>query len=151
MATVKTLSQLTDDDLARKLAWVVVGGYEAEELELSPAELDSKGRIPGNIGEVWCLCTAVFANETEHTACAMCRGDSEDGPLLWSVSNGKESVPLLLPPAPPFVLAREGPEVFAAKFGMRLKDVFPLTVQVVPRFAVEPETRIVKLGTSGPL
>ena len=138
MTSVKTLGQLTEDDLVRHVAWVVVGGYEAEYLELSPVQLDSTGRIPGNTGEVWCLCTAVFANETEHVACAMCRGDSADGPLLWSVSNGKESVPLLLPPAPDFVLAREGPEAFAEKFGMRLEDVFPLTIRAVPRFVVEP-------------
>jgi hypothetical protein len=56
---------------------------------------------------------------------------------------------LVLPPAPPFVLARKGPEVFAVRFGMDVTDVFPLIIEVVPRFATKPEIRSVKLETSG--
>jgi hypothetical protein len=149
MAIIKTLGQITDDDFRQHPAWAVVGGYEAEDLELSPVEFDSNGRIPSSVGEVWCLCTAVFANGSEYLASAMCRGDSSEGPLLWEVSNGKRAVPLLLPPAPPFVLDREGPTVFAAQFGLSVNDVFPLTLKVVPCFATKPEKRSVKLGTSG--
>ncbi len=149
MAIIRELGQLTDDDLRQHPAWVVVGGYEAEDLKLSPVEFDSSGRIPSNVGEVWCLCTAVFANGTQHMASAMCRGDCAEGPLLWEVSNGKQTVPLLLPPAPPFVLAREGPEVFAAQFDLSVDAVFPLTIEVVPCFVIKPEKRSVKLGTSG--
>ena len=150
MAITKTLYQLTYDELKQHTAWVAVGDYaEMEDPELSPVEFDAEGRIPGNVGEVWCLCAAVFFDGSEHLAIAMCRGDSADGPLLWSVWNGDKDVPLLLPPTPPFVLARQGPEVFATKFGTNVANVFPLTIEVVPRFAVKPEIRTVKLGISG--
>lgn len=149
MAIIRALSQLTDDDLKQHPAWVVVGGYEAEDLELSPVEFDSNGRIPSNVGEVWCLCTATFANGNQYMASAMCRGDCTEGPLLWEVSNGKQTVPLLLPPAPPFVLDQEGPEAFSTQFDLSVDDVFPLIIEVAPRFAIEPEKRSVKLGTSG--
>ena len=80
MAIIKTLNRLTYDDLKQHTAWVAIGDYaEVEDPELSPLEFDTEGRIPGNVGEVWCLCTAVFTNGSDHLATAMCRGDSGDG------------------------------------------------------------------------
>jgi hypothetical protein len=93
------------------------------------------------VGEVWCACTATFADGSEHAAAALCRGDSDFGPALWTFRLGEESVRLVLPPAPRFVLAVEGPAPFADKFGKQLDDVFPIELCVVPRFAVSPRVR----------
>ena len=79
----------------------------------------------------------------------MCRGDSDEGPLLESVWNGEKDVRVLLPPAPPLVLAKSGPQVFAAEFGLSVKQVFPMRFHVVPRFATPPEGRAVTLDVSG--
>jgi hypothetical protein len=147
----RTLSQLNYHDLGAHPAWAVAGDPEAEDVELAPVRLDSAGRVPRDVGEVWCLCEAVFADGSRHLASAMCRGDSDQGPLLWTVWNGAEDVPLLLPPAPDFVLEKEGPEVFVMKFRLNLPEVFPMRIEVVPRFAVEPEHRSVALDVSGPI
>ncbi len=148
----KTLSQLTYEDLKRSPAWGAIGDYaEDEDAKLTPVQFDDFGRIPEKLEEVWCMCTVVFANGSELMATAMCRGDSSDGPLLWSVWNGSEDVPLLLPPAPPPVLAKKGPDFFSNKFNMKKDEVFPLTIKVVSRFSTSPEIRSVKLGESGVL
>jgi hypothetical protein len=143
---------LTYDDLKEIPAWVAVGDYaQVEDAELEPVEFDEDGTVPARIGEVWCLCNAVFADGSEHLASAMCRGDSSDGPLLWTVWNGTEDVPLFLPPAPPPVLAKRGPEAFSAKFNADMHAVFPLKITAVARFAVSPEERSVRVDVAGVL
>lgn len=138
----KTLSSLSYDDLERCTAWLSVGDYaEAEDVEVQQIEWDEAGCVPESVGEVWCLCRAVFADGTVHKACAMCRGDSDDGPLLCSVHNGYGDVPLMLSPAPPEVLRKRGPSWFASRFDRSVEAVFPLVVEVVPCFARGPAKR----------
>ena len=150
MTTKKTLSKLTYDDLKSFPAWAAMGNYaEDEDATLEPVQLDSEGRIPSDLEEIWCLCTACFADGSERLAAAMCRADSSDGPLLWSVWNGADDVPLFLPPTPPSVLSKKGPDVFAASFGMKTSDVFPVRMKVVARFATAPEERSVDLSVAG--
>ena len=150
MDITKTLSQLTYEDLKRYNAWEAIGDYAGDvDAMLRPVQFDDSGRIPKNFEEVWCMSTAVFANGSEHMATSMCQGDSSDGPLLWSVWNGVEDVPLLLPPAPPPVLAKKGPDFFSNKFNMQKDEVFPLIIKVVSRFTTSPEIRIVRLAESG--
>jgi hypothetical protein len=79
----------------------------------------------------------------------MCRGDSGLGPLLWTVWTGDEDVTLVAPPAPPFVLAKQGPIPFAASFGKPLEQVFPLRLDVVTPFESDPKRRSVIVGESG--
>lgn len=147
---MKSISKLTYDDLKAHPAWQATGDYaEDEDAKLAPVQFDGEGRIPDDLKEVWCMCVAVFANGSEHMATSMCRGDSSDGPLLWSVWNGREDVTLLLPPAPPAVLAKRGVDFFSTKFSMKKDDIFPLTIKVVSRFATSPEIRNVKLGELG--
>ena len=145
----RNLGELSDDDLRQHPAWAVVGGYEAEDLLLSPLVLDDQGLVPGSVGEVWCLCEAVFADGSQYLATAMCRGDSDCDPVLWSVSNQDTWVPLFLSPPPRFVLRKHGPKVFARRFGRRANSVFPLTMTVVPRFDVEPRVRSIRLDKRG--
>ena len=150
MRTSTTLSRLTYDDFARSPAWRAVGDYaNDEDKTLEPVTLGSAGVIPEHVEEVWCLCVATFADGSEHQACAMCRGDSADGPLVWSVWNGEKDVPVILPPAPPDVLKLDGPDAFAAGFGLSLEEVFPVRLKVVPTFASEPSMRRVVLDSSG--
>ena len=33
------------------------------------------------------------------------------------------------PPAPPFVIAKEGPHIFAEKIGKPMNDIFPITIK----------------------
>lgn len=150
MDNKKTLSQLTYEDLKLTTAWKSIGSYsEDEDSQITPVEFDMEGRIPRKVEEVWCLCTAVFANGTEHLATAMCRGDSSDGPMLWSIWNGNEDIPLLLPPAPTLVLAKKGPAFFSSKFLLKTEDIFPLIIKVVPRFETSPKVRSIRLDISG--
>lgn len=145
-----TLSRLSYKDLSDSPAWAAVGDYaEAEDAELEPVRLDAQGRIPSDGEEIWCLCSAMFADASEHLATAMCRGDSSDGPLLWGVWNGAENVPLLLPPSPDFVLSKCGPRVFTEKFNSNLAAVFPLVIKVAVPFVMSPEERYAKLGVTG--
>jgi hypothetical protein len=137
-----TLSQLNYKDLLRCVAWASTGDYANEsDPELTAVEFDSFGAVPSAYAEVWCLCEARFANGTRYDAVALFRGDADEGPLLCSVWNGDQNVPLILPPAPAPVLARRGPVAFAASFGRLTEDVFPLSISAKVRFAVPPVER----------
>ncbi len=144
------LSKLGYGDLLKHPAWLATGDYaEDEDTELEPVMMDDSGRLPSSLGEVWCLCSARFADGSEHLACAMCRADCDDGPLLWTVWNGEDDVPLFVPPAPLPVLLKDGPEPFAKNFGRTLEEVFPLSISVDPRFATPPERRSEIIRTNG--
>lgn len=152
MKKKRKLSQLKNEDLINYNAWeTVVESLDDEDISLVPVDLDKNGRISATLGEVWCLCRAIFKNGNENLASAMCRADSSDGPLLHSIWNGRENIRLILPPAPPFVLAKEGPEIFAKKFNLTVNDIFPIVFEVIPRFVTEPEVRKVKLDITGVL
>jgi hypothetical protein len=136
------LSELSYQVFDKIDAWqVLMDSYDEEELILKPATKNTLGQIKDTIGEVWCLCKAVFNNGNEYKASAMCRADSNEGPLLWTVWNGKENVSLILPPAPDFVLAEEGPIPFCAKFGQSQDSVFPIKFIVIPKFQFQPYER----------
>lgn len=122
---------------------------EDEDASLEPAYLNAKGEISADNEEVWCICSAKFSNGTTHKASSMCRGDSDEGPLLWSIWNGEKDVSLLLPPAPPPVLKVEGPEPFAAEFGLIISDVFPIEFSVIPAFEISPIKRKINLTING--
>jgi len=148
----KTISQLNNDDLIKYKAWeTVTETIDDEEVMLTPAVLRSDGKIPASCGEVWCLCKATFANKSEHIALALCRGDANEGPLLWTVWNGEKDVSLMFPPAPQFVLDVEGPEGFAESFSLQTEDVFPIDFEVIPRFETPKAVRKVILNISGPV
>ena len=150
MKSRTTLGRLTYEDLEASAAWVATGETEEQDQVLVPVVLRN-GRVPRTAGEVWCLSVSRFADATEHLACTMCRGDNEDGPLAWTIWNGERDVSLLLPPAPPFVLAEDGPEPFARAFNKKISEVFPLEIRALPEFEIEPTRRIVRLGAQGVL
>lgn len=146
------LSELTYDDLAKVHVWAIAAGSEDDEdATLSPVSLTDSGLVPSSVGEVWCLCVARFADGSEHKATAMCRGDSSDGPLLWTVSTGAEDVSLVVPPAPDLVLSKQGPAPFASKFGRTRGQVFPLTIEAITGFTMDPRRRQVTIGADGVL
>lgn len=150
MRATTTLSRLTYDHLTDSPAWRAIGDYaNADDQTLEAIRYAGCRPIPASVQEVWCLCIAKFANGSEHSACAMCRGDSADGPLAWSVWNGEEDVPVIVPPAPPPVLEIDGPGVFASRFALSVQEVFPIVFEVVPRFVVRPEKRAAILDVAG--
>jgi hypothetical protein len=149
MSKIITLSRLSYEDLKRCNAWKTTGDIDSEDCQLGEVVFDKDGNIPASIGEVWCLCSTIFADHSIHQATSLCRGDGADGPLLWSVWNGEVDVPILLPPAPPEVLQVQGPEVIATSFNRSISDIFPLTIVVVPQFAVAPHIRSIRLGVEG--
>lgn len=145
-----TLSELTYDLLGKTNAWrVIMDTLEDEDASLEPAYLNAKGEIDADNEEVWCICSAKFSNGTTYKASSMCRGDSDEGPLLWSIWNGEKDVSLLLPPVPPPVLKVEGPEPFAAEFGLNTSEVFPIEFNVIPVFETSPTQRKVILTPNG--
>lgn len=145
---VKSIANLDLDDLQRSTAWHWKGAYDGSGNEiLSPVEFDANGRIPASVGETWCLSKVLFSGGATHAGCAMCRGDSDTGPLAWSVWNGNRFVPLIMPPAPGSVLKKLGPERFSAVFHLDVSAVFPLKLIVLPKFVVPPEEREICVGS----
>lgn len=146
----RRLSELGGEDLLARPAWRVTGDPHAADVELEPVDL-VQGFVSADVGEVWCLCTATFADGSTHHASALCRGDSDFGPRPWSFMQGPNAVRLLLPPAPQFVLDQEGPVFFAGIFGRSIDDVFPIQLRVVPQFATPPRSRSILLTIGGPV
>jgi hypothetical protein len=145
-----TLGTLTYDHLNKVNAWQVkMDTLEDYDAELEPPQFNVSGEISVLNKEVWCLCSAKFSNGTTHQAAAMCRGDSDEGPLLWSIWNGEKDLSLQLPPSPPPVLKVDGPEPFSAAFGLEVNEVFPIELSVVARFEAEPSIRKVILSPQG--
>lgn len=145
------LSQLTNEHFYKCDSWIVLEDslQEEEDVSLEPAIKTPDGLIGATNGEVWCFCKAIFSNGDEHIGSALCRGDSDDGPLVCSVWNGKEDVPIFVPPAPEFVLEKDGPDIFCGKFGKQIQDVFPIIVEVIPCFENKPNTRRVMIYSDG--
>ena len=143
-----TLGKLSYEQLERIPAWrVIPETIDDIDISLEPATTDDVGLIETENGEVYCLCKAIFSNGDEHRASAMLRGDANEGPLLLTIFNGFEDIPLIMPPAPAFVLEADGPEAFCKKFGKPSEDVFPISFSVIPKFKAEPKDRsiIIKL------
>ena len=144
-----TLGRLTYEDLRGCPAWEATGETIDDDRMLVPARLTPGGLVSREAGEVWCRSQCLFANGAIHLACTMSRGDAGDGPLAWTVWNGNRDVRLLVPPAPAFVLAKEGPGPFARAFSLTLADVFPLVIRVDPRFDHPPRERLVHINKRG--
>lgn len=145
-----TLAHLDQHKLRDRLAWRWTGMYDAAGDEiLEPVHLTSAGRIPATVGEVFCFCLLTFNDNSQHPGCAMCRGDSSLGPIALSAWNDNKSVRLLLPPAPGFVLEKEGPGAFCSEFGRDSARVFPLKITVIPHFAKPPNERVIRIAASG--
>lgn len=137
-----TLSKLSYKIFSDHDCWKVVEeSVENKDIELIPALRTSDNLVSRLNGEVWCLSKATFSNGKVFLASSMCRGDSSLGPTLISVWNGKVEVPLILPPAPPFVLSIDGPDAFCKKFKLKYEAVFPLLFEVVPKFEIMPLER----------
>jgi len=150
MKEERTLANLSNADLQRVHAWEVTGKKSSKgESILIPVGLVDGEVVPRNVGEIWCLCRCTFNDASEHIASAMCRGDSSDGPLGISVWNGERSLRIMVPPAPPFVLEKEGPIVFARHFKRSVQAVFPAKIEVLPRFAVHPTVRTAVIQVNG--
>jgi hypothetical protein len=149
MESIK-FSEIELADLRRTDAWKgLESTYDDDDLTLVPAERNKEGFISRKNGEVWCLCKANFANGAVHDAIAMCRGDSDQEPLLWTFWNGDTLVDLKVPPAPDFVLESEGPDVFCQEFNETAENVFPIVLEAVPRFEVAPTIRRVTIYAEG--
>jgi hypothetical protein len=144
------LSDLTIDVLLKVDVWKIANpAYDGIELLLLAANKSDQGVVLRTNGEVWCLSKAIFFNGTVHHALAMCDANSDEGPLLWSVWNGGRFVPLFVPPAPAFVLEDDGPEHFCKEFDETTEHVFPIALEVVPRFEVAPTIRRITIYAEG--
>ena len=122
-----------------------------EEIDISliPADKNESGLISSKNGEVWCLSKMTFFNNEQHFASSMCRGDSNEGPILWSVWKDNELITLMLPPAPDFVLDIDGPASFCSEFNLSQQDIFPISFEVIPEFQLEPHKRAVLIYPDG--
>lgn len=150
MMNQTTLGKLTQKELQACPAWAVLGDmFAQDDPVIEPVRFDENGQIASDVGEVWCLCEATFADKTKYSAGAWCCGNTTEGPSVWEICNGEWGMRLCVPPAPHFVLEREGPEVLAAAFGKKVEEVFPMTITAVPRFAKEPHIRSVRIATTG--
>lgn len=146
---VVTLGTLSDGDLRDCPAWKSSGQLIDSDKVLVPADLTIEGTIATTVGEVWCRSTCTFRNGATHPATAMYRGDRAEGPLAWTISFSGREIPLVVPPAPAFVIEYDGPAAFARVFGLRLIDIFPLVIKSDVRFAMPPSERSVHIGPHG--
>lgn len=152
MEQTRTFADLSYGDLQVCPAWRSTGTCDERGNQvLKPVRLGADGSIPASVEEVWCLCKCRFADATEHGACSSCDGDTSEGPLAWSVWNGDEFIPIIVPPAPDFVLEKEGPIAFCRAFNLESQAVFPLEIEVVPAFEIAPHRRSVLIDSSGRL
>ncbi len=149
---VVLLSQLTDELLQFCNAWVALDdSHKDDEMKLTPALITDNGLISMDNGEVWCLCEATFNNNMQQIAVCMCRSETRGKPVLWSVFHDGRSYPVMVPPAPDFVLTSDGPAVLSKKFDLTIEDVFPITIEVIPEFETRPHRRKVKIFANGEL
>lgn len=146
---MKTLGTLSDEDLTVHPAWEATGDTEDGDKELVPAPMVDRETVSATAREVWCLSECIFANGDTHPATAMYRGDGPEGPLAWTVSHDGEEIPLVVPPAPDFVLQLDGPAAFAQKFNLPTEAVFPLEIRSIVRFQSHPAERSVHLNQDG--
>ena len=145
-----TLARLTYSHLRSCPAWEVTGRQDDRgEAILAPTTLLDGNTVQSIARAVWCLCTCIFKDGSTHPACAMCCPYSDKGPLAWTVWNGRDDVSLIPPPAPDFVLEKEGPKMFASKFNRNLDSVFPLEILVLPMFQQPPVRRSVRISANG--
>lgn len=119
---------------------------ESNDLEITPAMIDSLGYILAKNEEVWCLFEAYFSNGDLVKGCCNTWSDDIEKKLLqFSFWNGNQDIALILPPAPKFVLDKEGPEVFSSKFNSTIDKVFPIQIKTIPKFELERSIREVTL------
>jgi hypothetical protein len=144
------LSKIEISDLKRIDAWKILEStYDDEDMTLIPAEKNRQGFITRENGDLWCWCKATFANGALHDAIALCRGDSDQGPMLWTFWNGEDVVGLMVPPAPDFVLEVDGPANFCQEFSESAENVFPISLEAVPKFEVAPTIRRITIYAEG--
>jgi hypothetical protein len=144
------LSELSMTELQHHDAWrTIESTNEDSNVALTPAHKNEDGMISKSNGEVWCLCNVHFSDGTQLTATSLCRGDSDYGPLLWSFWNGQSFISLVVPPAPRFVLDVEGPNRFCKHFDKKINQIFPLRLEVVPSFEVQPTKRSIIITEKG--
>lgn len=146
----KAFDELANADLIEHPVWAYVPqDVEDPEGPIAPVRLTHEGRVPYQAGEVWCLCDAVFADGSHHGASGLCEANGHSGPLAISVFLGTDAVPVMVHPAPVFVLEKEGPNVLAKKFGRHVDQVFPITITVLATFEDPPPLRKVVIQKSG--
>jgi hypothetical protein len=86
MADEVTIATLNVRLLHQCPAWQWTGKYDNEGNEiLLPVTVGIDCNVPASVGEAWCLCRCRFANGAEYEACAVCDGNTDKGPLAWSV------------------------------------------------------------------
>jgi hypothetical protein len=145
----KKLQELFLDDFQKFKSWRTIDeDYDIEPF-LEPATYTSSGELSQENGGCWCLCEAVFKNKTKWFAVARCEGYSNDPPMLWSVWNHEDFIPLEVPPVPDFILEKKGPEWFSMKFSCSTEEIFPLEITAVDVFELEPKSRKVIIDTTG--
>lgn len=144
-----TLEELELNDLIQVNSWKTINEDEDLEPFLEPATKNINGRLIEGNGSCWCLSNVLFSNGTKFYAISRCRADDSEIPLNWSVWNGKEFIPLLVPPVPQFVLDIDGPNYFCEKFDLNLEEVFPMVLIVKDEFDLEPHKRTVTIDTVG--
>lgn len=146
----KNFHELRWEDFEAHPVWGYVPSMIADpEGPVAPVILKPERLVPFDADEVWCLCEAEFANGQRHQATALCEANGHTGPLAISVRCGEEYVGLLTPPAPEFALSKEGPAVFATRFGLPLSAVFPVSIRVLAEFEDPPRNRSAVYSVDG--
>ncbi|MBX3254204.1 MAG: hypothetical protein KF862_08705 [Chitinophagaceae bacterium] len=144
------LDELNIDIFNRFDSWrVLEQSYDKEQLLLTPAFKNGDGTISKKNGEVWCISRILFSDGSTHQGASMCRGDTDEGPLLWSIWNNTKFQTLIVPPAPDFVLEEEGPIPFSKSFNKNTDQVFPIKFEVIPKFEIEPYERDILINIDG--
>jgi hypothetical protein len=120
---VKSLDALELRDFDDVPIWrTTMGDYETVE------PMPGKRSVDAGDAELWVRVRGILADGTEYPGVAM----AESSPptlLLPSFLVGTEWITVTMPPAPAFVLEKDGPDPFARRLGRTLAQVFPVEIR----------------------
>jgi len=124
----KKLENLELEDFDTSPLWFDLFG-DQDELEGLVESLDGVTQLSRNLEQhVWCRINVKLNDNSELKGIGMYFTD--DGQLgNFSIKSGSNWMTLMLPPAPDFVLEKDGPIPFAQELNKNYKDVFPMTIE----------------------
>lgn len=124
----KKLEDIELKDFDKFPLWYDLYG-DQDELEGLVESLDEATKLSSDLKQhVWCRILIKLNDNTELRGIGMYFSDS--GELgNFSVYFNDSWLSLILPPAPDFVLVKDGPKPFAINLKRKYRDVFPMIIE----------------------
>jgi hypothetical protein len=130
----RSIHDLTIEDLVSAPLWDTVQPDVEGGIDVTVAPVIGSGAIDGSESLPWVHCTGHLADGTVVDAVANVFLDPPRlaRPTLYLEGRWHD---FALPPAPEFVLAKDGPAILANALGKSIEHVFPITLWSTPTLA----------------